>query len=173
MSFALSPQLPKGMMSNLIIADIAPSKGAVTTEFRGYVEGMKKIVQSNVSTRKEAEAILAKYENDVRLRRFLLTNLTLPGPSNPYAGFRIPLDIIDDAISDLGSFPYEPDERTWDGKTLFIKGTKSSYINRHNIPLASQYFPNMVMKTLETGHFVHAESPNEFKQLVTDFINPR
>jgi len=63
MALALSPELPKELLSNLIVVDIAPSKGDLSSEFRGYVEAMKKIVRSNVSTRKEAQDILSEYEN--------------------------------------------------------------------------------------------------------------
>jgi hypothetical protein len=62
MSAALNPDLPIGMLSNLIVADIAPSKGDLSSEFRGYIEGMKKIDASKVSTRKEAQEILLQYE---------------------------------------------------------------------------------------------------------------
>jgi len=170
MSFALDPNLPQSMLSNLIVADIAPSKGDVSPEFKNYVEGMKKIEDSKVSSRKEAQDILLDYEKDPSVRAFLLTNISLPTSSTPYIHFRIPLSVIGDAISEIGNFPYEPAERTWDGRTLFIKGTKSRYINRRNIPLAKEHFPRMVQVELDAGHWVHAEKPNEFRELVTDFI---
>ena len=69
MTFALSPHLPQGMLSNLIVADIAPSKGELSSEFRGYVEGMKKLEASKVSSRKEAQDILTEYEK-VRPNQF-------------------------------------------------------------------------------------------------------
>jgi len=62
MSFALDPNLPQSMLSNLIVADIAPSKGDVSPEFKNYMEGMKKIEDSKVSSRKEAQDILVDYE---------------------------------------------------------------------------------------------------------------
>jgi len=172
MTFALNPDLPHGMLSKLIVADIAPSKGDLSPEFRAYIEGMKKLEASKVSSRKEAQDILTEYEKDPSIRAFLLTNISLPTPSTPHVHFRIPISILGDAISEIGGFQYEPDERTWDGQTLFMKGSKSRYINSRNIPLAKEYFPNMVLEELDTGHWVHAEKPNEFRKLVTDFINP-
>ena len=62
MSFALNPDLPHGMLSRLIVADIAPSKGDASPEFQGYVKGMQKIEASKVSSRKEAQNILSEYE---------------------------------------------------------------------------------------------------------------
>jgi hypothetical protein len=64
----------------------------------------------------------------MEIRQFLLTNLLLaPGGSTGggAASFRIPLDIIDEAIANLGGFPYAPGERTWRGPTLAIRGNKS------------------------------------------------
>jgi hypothetical protein len=62
MAVALSPELPANAVENLIVADIAPSNGALSTEFQGYVEGMNKIEQSKVNSRREAQDILASYE---------------------------------------------------------------------------------------------------------------
>lgn len=62
MSVALSPELPKELLAHLIVADIAPSNGALSSEFRGYVEAMKKIEDSHVTTRQEAQKMLAPYE---------------------------------------------------------------------------------------------------------------
>jgi len=67
-------------------------------------------------------------DQDAGVRAFLLTNFVQAGPSDPQAKFRVPLDVIGNSISEMGSFPYEPGERTWDGKTLFIKGTKSRFV---------------------------------------------
>lgn len=57
-------------------------------------------------------------------RAFLLTNLA-PHHGHDPVKFRVPLDIIGDAIPEIGHFPYEAGERVWEGPTLFIKGTKS------------------------------------------------
>jgi hypothetical protein len=83
-------------------------------------------------------------------RAFLLTNLNTD--LKPLK-FRVPLDIIGPAIEQIGWFPYAPGERVWDGKTLFIKGTKSKYINHHNIPIAKEFFPSMRTEELDAGHW--------------------
>ncbi|KAH9916177.1 alpha/beta-hydrolase [Fomitopsis serialis] len=172
MSVALSPECPPDL-KHLIVADISPAKGPLSPEFSGYIEALKKIESSKVTNRKEAQDILKPYEQDAMTRAFLLTNLKHQGHEHLPLEFQIPLEIIGDSIPDIGSFPYEPGERTWEGSTLLIKGTKSKYINDRNIPVAKQFFPNMVLERLEAGHWVHAEKPNEFKHLVTEFIRTR
>ena len=106
-------------------------------------------------------------------RAFLLMNLEQRGGHHhgPLK-FKIPIGLLGESIAELGSFPYSPGERTFDGPTLFIKGTRSKcvmtlhvylpfsilrpsyrYINRHNVDLAKAFFPNMIMKELDTNHW--------------------
>lgn len=70
------------------------------------------------------------------IRQFLLTNLHKSDSSDSWS-FRIPVSLIKKYMSQIGDFPYDASDRTWDGKTLFIKGTKSKYINRRNKPLCN------------------------------------
>ncbi|EED85974.1 hypothetical protein POSPLDRAFT_44054 [Postia placenta Mad-698-R] len=155
MAFALSPDCPRDLLSHLIVADMAPSKGALSPEFNGYVEALRKIEDAKITSRKDAQHILTPYEQDPMTRAFLLTNLKPSDHHHPHKPleFQIPLQIIGDSIPELGSFPYEPGERVWGGPTLFIKGTHSKYINNRNIPIAKQFFPHMVLEKLEAGHW--------------------
>lgn len=68
MSVALSPECPRDLR-HLVVADIAPAKGALSREFSGYVEALKKIEASRVTSRREAQDILLPYEQ-VRSRAF-------------------------------------------------------------------------------------------------------
>jgi len=168
-SVALSPSLPPDLLSRLIIADVSPAKGPISEEFQSYVKAMKEIESKKTKSRKEADEILQGYEQDLSVRQFLLTNLN-PSTSTTHQTFRIPLHYIEQSIEGIGDFPYEPGERKWEGKTLLVKGAKSKYINRRNIPIAEQYFPNLRLETLDAGHWVHVERSHEFLKLVTDFI---
>ncbi|RDX57440.1 alpha/beta-hydrolase [Lentinus brumalis] len=171
MTVALSPELPPELLSHLIVADIAPSRGPLSAEFQGYIDAMRKIEESNVKTRQEADRVLQPYEQDPMTRAFLLMNLD-HGTARHHQPlkFRIPIGLLGEAIPEIGGFPWAPGERTFEGPTLFIKGTKSKYINRHNIDTAKAFFPKMVLEELDAGHWVHSERPNEFKALVTNFI---
>ncbi|KAL1739733.1 Alpha/Beta hydrolase protein [Schizophyllum fasciatum] len=171
MSVALDPDLPEGLLENLIVEDIAPSKGALSTEFQGYIQGMKAVEEAKVKSRKEARDILSQWEKDPSVLQFLLTNLEVP-PLVEHGHFKIPLHILEEYMDSLGDFPYDHTKRQYHGKTLFIKGAKSKYINKNNIPSAKQFFPNMQLVELPTSHWVHAEKPNEFKKVVSHFIGP-
>ena len=65
MVFALHPELANAKnfkLQNLIIEDIAPTRGPLSAEFRSYVSSMREIESRKVTTRKEADAILAEVE---------------------------------------------------------------------------------------------------------------
>ncbi|KAF9026016.1 alpha/beta-hydrolase [Hymenopellis radicata] len=160
---------------NLIVVDIAPSKGQMSPEFHLHVRAMREIDELQLKSRKEASYILNEVEKDPKVVLFLLTNLVVPSPgSEPVpVHFRIPVPVIEEAISEIGNFPYEPGEKEWNGRTLFIKGMKSKFINKHNLPLAEKFFPNMVIERLDTDHWVHSEKPIQFKHLVEGFIHPK
>ena len=91
--------------------------------------------------------------------------------------FRIPVEKIMHALQEIGEFPYAPPvddhsapERLWNGPTLFVKGERSKYINRHNIPLCKAYFPSMQLKVLPTGHWCQSEAPGAFIDTVKTFL---
>jgi hypothetical protein len=62
MSVALDPKVPPFLLNRLIVVDITPARVELSSEFKGYIEGMKKIEASKVKTRKQAEEILMEYE---------------------------------------------------------------------------------------------------------------
>ncbi|KAJ7167719.1 alpha/beta-hydrolase [Mycena filopes] len=150
MAMALEPSLPPATLSKLIVVDIAPVRGELSDEFKGYISAMKKIEADKVSNRKEALVILNEYEKDPDVCAFLLTNL-IQKPNASH--FRIPVDLVGESIAAMGHFPFTPEETRWMGETMFIKGSKSSYLNRHNIPVAEQFFPEMTLENLDTNHW--------------------
>ncbi|KAF9478860.1 mitochondrial protein [Pholiota conissans] len=192
MTYALSVKefnIPEDTLSHLIVADIAPSIGKLSTEFSTYISIMQKIEAlppGVIKTRSDADARLKAYEPDLSIRQFLLTNLHVPSHARKTthheaveekAKFIVPLGILSQSMDALGSFPYDYDplenvaSTTWDGPTLVVKGKRSAYINHKNIPALHAFFPNMRLEELDTGHWVHAEKPTEFRRLVVDFLS--
>lgn len=157
---------------------------------------MQKVQAAKVKTKSEADKILQDYEPTLPTRQFLLTNsMTTPATNSTPAHltFRIPLQTLGDAIPSIGDFPFCPPTlegpevhprtlemagnvdkapmASWSGPTLFLKGAKSKYINKYNIPVARAFFPAMKLVELDAGHWVHAEKPKETVELVRDFVD--
>ncbi len=56
-------------------------------------------------------------------------------------------------------------------KTLFIKGNNSDYLQPIHEPLREQFFPDSrVIGIDNAGHWVHAEQPTEFVEIVAAFL---
>lgn len=146
MSVALHPSLEghnSHLLSNLIVADVAPTRAQLSGEFKEYIKAMKEVEEQKLKTKKEVLELLQTYEKvcpyfdsarviqssniykDPQLCAFLMTNLAPITATQPYAKFRVPLSTLGDAITEIGSFPYAPGERTWSGPTMFIKGSQS------------------------------------------------
>ncbi|CAD6584492.1 MAG: hypothetical protein CYPHOPRED_002735 [Cyphobasidiales sp. Tagirdzhanova-0007] len=129
-------------LARLISVDMSPAKGKISPDFVKYIEGMREVQKTGVKSKKEADVILQKFEESLAIRQFLLTNFVQSARDTPFS-FRLPLDILQRSIDDIGDFPYDPDDGvSFDKPTLFIKGGESKYINRKNVTVAEKLFPN-------------------------------
>jgi pimeloyl-ACP methyl ester carboxylesterase len=61
--------------------------------------------------------------------------------------------------------------KTFSGPTLFIRGGLSKYIQERNFAVIQQQFPQATIETIENAsHWLHAEKPRQFADLVKHFI---
>ena len=101
------------------------------------------------------------------VRQFLLKNLN----RNQEGGFdwKINLPVINAQIENVGE-PLAPEPRV-DRPSLFVRGAKSDYIRDEDLPGIKQQFPHSQLETvIGAGHWVHAEQPNQFLEIVKRFI---
>jgi esterase len=54
--------------------------------------------------------------------------------------------------------------------TLFVKGKRSDYIVESDTPSIQRLFPNARIETVDAGHWVHAEAPASFAEIVEQFL---
>ncbi|KAJ2934698.1 hypothetical protein H1R20_g2398, partial [Candolleomyces eurysporus] len=157
MALAAGHEKPNDILSKLVVVDISPVKARLSKEFSLYIDTLKEIEDLGLKTRKEATEYLARVEKDPGVQGFLLTNLLPFHRDDPRAKFTVPLDIFKRNVPNIVDFPFVPGERSWEGKTLFVKGSKSPYIREKNLPSIREFFPNVQLEELDTGHWVHAE----------------
>jgi hypothetical protein len=50
------------VIEKLVVVDISPAKGPISSSFLTYIDAFREINSSRVSSRKQADEILAKYE---------------------------------------------------------------------------------------------------------------
>ncbi|MCU0396501.1 MAG: alpha/beta fold hydrolase [Cyclobacteriaceae bacterium] len=161
MNFALqNPDLPDA----LIVVDIAPKAYEVRHDY--IVEGLKAVPIESIQNRNEADESLSRHVADPAVRQFLLKNL-MRKPEGGF-GWRINLPVIDRSIHAIGSGLFA--EGKFTKKTLFIRGLKSDYILDEDRALIHNYFSASTLVDMHTGHWVQAEKPAEFVDVVLNFL---
>jgi hypothetical protein len=108
MALALALGKNTDILSKLIVADIAPSRGPLSAEFRNYIKAMMHIEAENVKTRKDADTILAQYEPVCP--NFLGSRIRLTERTAGHRGPRISTNESDSCQYTIasGAFPCAP-----------------------------------------------------------------
>jgi pimeloyl-ACP methyl ester carboxylesterase len=171
--------------SGLVPVDNSPVDAALKSDFGTYVKAMREIEEKNNSAasatsktpfnQSDADAILQKYESDLSIRQFLLTNFVRNHPLSDKPGpqyhFRIPLQTLAKSLPAMADFPFrDPDETRFEGPTLVVRGTRSHYVADESLPLIGRYFPKFELLDLDSGHWVMTERFEDFRSGVVDWI---
>jgi pimeloyl-ACP methyl ester carboxylesterase len=162
MNFALAHA---EILSKLIVVDIAPR--AYNLEHYVIVEGLKAIPVGTLGSRNEADEVLSHHVPEPDVRQFLLKNLQRKSTGG--FSWKINLPVIAAKLSNIGV------DLEYTGKfekpTLFIRGAKSNYVRDEDWEKINQTFPAAELETLDTGHWVQAEKPQEFADTVMQWLS--
>lgn len=148
----------------LIVVDIMPKQYPLHHD--KILDGMKSIDLATLTSRGDADALLQAKVPEPDVRQFLLKNLA----RNEQKGFewKINLAALDSNIGKMGEGLQF--EGQYNGPTLFIKGAKSDYFKDGDEQTVAKYFPKAEWNTMDTGHWVQAEKPKEFEEVVLSWL---
>ncbi|OEK02545.1 alpha/beta hydrolase [Roseivirga sp. 4D4] len=152
-------------LDKLVIADIGPKFYPV--HHTEILKAFYSVPINQLTSRKEADDILAKSITDFGIRQFLLKNLSREG-----SGFKwkMNLDIIAKNIEEVGKALNQ--NAIIDRETLFLRGGNSDYILNDDFNLIHSVFPNSKVDTIDgAGHWLHAENPSDFYKKVIEFLS--
>lgn len=153
-------------VERLIVVDIAPV--AYPPAHLAYVRAMRTLDLGGVKRRGEADARLAPFVADAAERMFLLQNLVF---EDGQAHWRLNLATIERAMPLLVGFPALPAGAAYRGPALFIAGGRSDYLRPEYEPEIRRLFPNArVARLADAGHWLHAEQPRAFLDIVEPFL---
>ncbi|MFL9830424.1 alpha/beta fold hydrolase [Flavobacterium sp. ST-87] len=153
------------LVDKLIVADIGPKYYA--PHHQTILAGLNAVDFSVKPSRADVEAILSQYITDFGTRQFLLKNLYWQEPGQ--LAFRFNLSVFNKKIEEIGVAL--PSELIFEKPTLFIRGGSSNYILDSDIENIAEHFPLMKLETIpNAGHWLHAENPALFFQMVISFL---
>ncbi|MGV3631878.1 MAG: alpha/beta fold hydrolase [Bacteroidota bacterium] len=169
MAFA---QKHPGLIEKLIIVDMGTKSYPMHHE--QIIAGLKSIDLSKNPGRSDAEAQLSKYVDSFGVRQFLLKNLywneeTAKGSNGvKKLAWRMNIPVLERKMDEILK-AIDPKVEVF-VPTLFIRGEESNYIMDEDWADIEAIFPDATLASVpNAGHWVHAEAPKEFLDLVLGF----
>lgn len=79
--------------------------------------------------------------------------------------FRVPVSVLGESLPNMADFPHrESGPLSYDGPSLFVRGTRSKYVKDDAIPTIKKFFPKAEIADVEAGHWLISEKPEAFRQ---------
>lgn len=164
-AMTLSLMFPE-RIHRLAVIDIAPVAYQERRHDR-ILEGLSSLDLSNFSSRSEADRHLQAYVPELDIRQFLLKNL-YRSDQGGYA-WRMNLGIIIQHYDEV--MAGQSSATGFNGKTLFIKGGESDYIQSEHRESVLALFPAASVKVVPgAGHWVHAQKPELVTRMLNQFL---
>jgi len=151
-------------IGKLIVVDIVPKSYPVHHD--AILDGLEAIQLKTLVSRGAADQTLSEYVPELDVRQFLLKNLSRNNDGS--FAWKINLPAIEQNIEALGEGMVYSGKH--DGPCLFIRGEKSNYYKEGDEERIRRLFPNAEFATMNTGHWVQAERPEEFAQVVSKYL---
>ncbi|XP_015596542.1 protein ABHD11 [Cephus cinctus] len=165
------------LVEKLVVVDFSPvGTSPSLLSMTKIFQAMKSVsLDGNVSLSKARKMIDEQLSSSIRslpLRQFLLTNL-VEAETGKYK-WRINLPALEKNFAkQIAVFPKVNGKR-FDGSTLFLGGADSDYIRIEDHAAIGKLFPNAKFHYIAgAGHWVHADKPTEFLDILTSFIDEK
>jgi esterase len=152
------------LFSKLVVIDIAPR--SYPSFHDALLDALTSLKLSEFSSRQKIDEALTAKIPEPAVRQFLMKNL-LRNPDGSF-GWKINLHVLSDKYEEVTK--EITSQRPYTNPTLFIRSLKSSYIGEGDVSDIKRLFPRARMVDFETGHWVHAEAPEQLTQTVTGFL---
>ncbi|MCB0278682.1 MAG: alpha/beta fold hydrolase [Calditrichaeota bacterium] len=151
-------------LEKLVVVDIAPKR--YPDHHSSIINALLELDLTNTSSRSELDKRLSASISELAVRQFLLKNLK----RNDRSGFEWQMN-IEGIQANYDALMLAPELRgTIPVPALFIYGQLSSYVSEDDKEMIKQYFPRVEFHSIKAGHWVHAERPDEFLDILTQFL---
>lgn len=131
------------------------------------LKALNEVPIDTLTSRGQADEILAQYIEDWGVRQFLLKNLTRRKPAGYAWKMNLPL-LTEHYPAILKAVDFD---EPCSVPTLFVRGEQSGYITEADLSAIESSLPHSQMASIDAGHWIHAEKPKELLTLVSDFFD--
>lgn len=150
---------------NLVVVDIAPVKYKDNNTH--IINSLYNLSKAEIKDRKMADSFLSEQGIELSVRAFLLKNLR----RNTSGNFELKININAIKTSYESHLSVAPQGDIVNAPCLFLKAENSDYIEHNHLPIINSLFPQSRVQMInDVGHWLHAEKPDLFNQLVLQFI---
>lgn len=154
-------------VKKLIIADIAPRE--YDPRHEKIFQAVDAIDHALLTSRSDADKLIKDILPDRDLRLFLLTSLSRD--EDRILSWRTNMHGIRKNYQAISAAPTVRQGSQFDGPTLFIAASRSPYIEDKDHKEIMRLFPQARIEMIDAGHWLHVQKPEQFLELVTDFLN--
>lgn len=158
-------QLHPAAIVRLVVVDMSPREYPARHDT--LLDAMHALDLARYQRRDQIDQELAAVVPDRTVRQFVLKNL-----GRDEAGQLIWKPNIASLRASYGQLRATlPGSTAFAGPALFVRGGQSDYVPDNDLPLIRGLFPHVNLATIEhAGHWVHADAPDEFCRIVSDFL---
>jgi pimeloyl-ACP methyl ester carboxylesterase len=156
-------QQHEDLLEKLIVVDMGIKK--YTMHHENILAAIHAVDLSNITVRSQAKKQMDPFIDSERIKQFLLKDLYWK--EKGVLSWRMNVSVLESEMDEiLEQIP--PGEVSI--PTLFIRGELSNYIPDEDIETIEEVFIDSEFTTINgAGHWVHAETPNEFSDALLSF----
>ncbi len=153
------------LIRRLVVADIAPVP--YSHDQTRNAQAMAALDLSQITSRAEADAALARHIEDPALRAFFLQSLDL---RQKPPRWKLNLAVLESEMPKIVGWPGT--QGSFDHPALFLTGAESPYVRPEHRETIKALFPKARFARIpQAGHWLHAEKPREFEETVRVFLD--
>lgn len=155
------------LVRRLVVLDIAPI--AYPHDQLGLIDAMESLDLNGLKLRSEADRRLSARIKTPGVRAFLLQSLDLK--TEP-AHWKMNLEALRANMDAVVGWPNGLEPGRFTGPVLALAGRQSDYCGADAVAAIHRYFPQALVEFLEgTGHWLHAERPEEVSERLYAFLS--
>ncbi len=153
-------------VDRLLAADMAPVRYA--NRFATIISALQALDTGRLNSRAEAQTRLLDRLGNPALVNYLLQNLAF---RDDRYYWRINLEVVSEQIHTLMDFPPLSGQQQFPGPACFVYAERSDYVDQTAMQRIMALFPHARMRMMAaTGHWLYAEKPEEFMQILMECL---